>query len=101
MATKTPPRPAPRIAVSTDEPKKQQAKTGTANRLRHLRERGKRDGGMWLTLAEVARILDLSESGVHRHETAGRQISAEDAIRYAALYKVETHELFLRLPDNT
>ncbi len=106
MPTKTPPRSITTTTTSTgavvrgEEPRKQQPKTGTANRLRYLRERGKKDGRLWLTMAEVARMLNISESGVHRHETAGRQISAEDAVRYASLYKCETHELFLRLSDD-
>lgn len=64
------------------------------NRLRYLRERGKRDGGMWLTLEEAAKCMDLSTSAVHRHETNSRSLSEEDVEKYAQLYKVKTHQIF-------
>lgn len=64
------------------------------NRLRYLRERGKRDGGMWLTLAEAATCLGLSESTVSRHENNSRSLSEEDVAKYAQLYKVRSHQIF-------
>ena len=64
------------------------------NRLRYLRERGKRDGTMWLTLAEAAKCLDLAESTISRHENNERSLSEADVEKYAQLYKVRTHQIF-------
>lgn len=63
----------------------------TKNRLRELRKRSK------LTQMEVAKLLDLDLASISRHESGGRNLSPEMVKRYARLYKVETHELFLVL----
>ncbi len=74
------------------------SKQFTPNRLQQLRERGKRDGGLWLTLAEVSRVIGISESLAARHEctdaTRARPLTEEDVEAYARLYKVKTHQLF-------
>jgi transcriptional regulator with XRE-family HTH domain len=71
------------------------------NRLRYLRERGKREGTFWLTLAEAAKCLGISESAVHRHETNSRSLSEEDVEKYAQLYKVKSHQIFKGTTSNT
>lgn len=60
-----------------------------ANRLRELRNRSR------LTLQEVSIITGMNITTISRHESCGRKLS-EDAInKYAALYKVPTHQLFI------
>lgn len=61
------------------------------NRLRALRDRSR------LTQAEVAKLLDIDITTVNKHESGARVPEAETLQRYARLYKVETHELFLEL----
>ncbi len=59
------------------------------NRLRELRNRSR------LTLQEVSIITGMNITTISRHESRGRSLS-EDAIqKYAALYKVPTHQLFI------
>lgn len=58
------------------------------NCLRHQREKSR------LTIAEVAKLLGVTSGAVSRHESSSRSISDEMLKKYAALYKVETHELF-------
>lgn len=70
------------------------------NRLRYLRERGKRDGGLWLTIQEVARCLDIAQATVSRHENNERSLSEADVEKYAQLYKVQTHQIFKGLTDS-
>ncbi len=81
--------------------KKPKAKYPTGyvpNRLRQLRERHKDSGGFYLTIAEVAKLLNVSESTVARHESdtpsVTRGLNEADVIAYARIYKVQTHELF-------
>lgn len=59
------------------------------NRLRALRSESK------LTLAEVAKCLDLDLSTVSRHESGARGLTQEDIRAYAKLYKVESLSIFL------
>lgn len=70
------------------------------NRLRLLRERGRRNGGMWLTIEEAAKVLGLSLSAVSLHETNKRSLSEEDVVAYAKLYKVRPDQLFRGLTDS-
>jgi hypothetical protein len=68
------------------------------NRLAYLRERHRAKGGFWLTMAEVGKILGISEAAVSRHESrdarTARGLSHDDVLAYAKLYKVEPHEIF-------
>jgi transcriptional regulator with XRE-family HTH domain len=64
------------------------------NRLKYLRERGKKNGGLWLTLDEAAKVLGYSPSTVSRHENQSRSLSDEDVVNYSNLYKVRETELF-------
>jgi len=64
------------------------------NRLRELRLKSK------LTQEEVAKLLDIDHTTVSKHETLQRALGRREAIKYAQLYKVETHELFLELGDD-
>ena len=61
------------------------------NRLRELRDRSR------LTLEEVSMITGYSVPTISRHENCGRSLSEEAVMKYASLYKVQTHELFLEL----
>lgn len=70
------------------------------NRLQYLRERGRRNGGMWLTLEEAAKVLGYSPSTVSRHENNSRSLSDEDVVNYSRLYKVQPHKLFDGLTVN-
>jgi len=67
------------------------------NRLRQLRLGGKKKGGLWLTLEEVSKILDISLDHVSRHEQGIRGINEEQLQKYAQLYKVEPHRIFVGL----
>ena len=65
------------------------------NRLRELRDRSR------LTLQEVSILTGFSIPAISRHESGGRALSEEAILKYAALYKVNTHELFvLNLEDD-
>ena len=59
------------------------------NRLKELRDRSR------LTLQEVSIITGYSVPTISRHESGGRGLSEEAADKYAALYKVPTHQLFM------
>jgi transcriptional regulator with XRE-family HTH domain len=67
------------------------------NNLQKLRERHKRDGGFYLTLAEMATLMGIAESQVSRHESGQRGLSTEDANRYARILKVDPLEIFPHL----
>ncbi len=68
------------------------------NRLRELRERHKdKKGGLWLTTAEVAKILGIGEADVSRHENHVRALTDEHVILYSKLYKVRPDQLFANL----
>lgn len=59
------------------------------NRLRELRDRSR------LTLEEVSLITGISPAAISRHENGSRGLSEANILKYAALYKVNTHELFI------
>ena len=59
------------------------------NRLRELRDRSR------LTLDEVSILTGFSVPTISRHENGGRSLSEEAIAKYAALYKVPTHQLFM------
>lgn len=59
------------------------------NRLKELRDRSR------LTLQEVSILTGYSVPTISRHEGGGRALSEEAIIKYASLYKVNTHELFV------
>lgn len=63
------------------------------NRLKELRDRSR------LTLEEVSMITGYAVPTISRHENGGRALSEESITKYASLYKVQTHELFLKLED--
>lgn len=58
------------------------------NRLRELRDRSR------LTLQEVSILTGYSVPTISRHESGGRALSEEAIMKYSALYKVHTYELF-------
>lgn len=58
------------------------------NRLREYRDRAR------LTLDEVSILTGFSVPTISRHENGGRSLSEEAILKYAALYKVHTYELF-------
>jgi len=59
------------------------------NRLRELRDRSR------LTLEEVSILTGFNTTTISRHENGGRSLSEEAVQKYAALYKVPTHQLFM------
>ena len=63
------------------------------NRLRELRDRSR------LTLKEVSILTGFDVSTISRHESGDRSLSHDAAKKYAALYKVETYELFSKNLD--
>lgn len=60
-----------------------------ANRLEELRNRSR------LTQEEVSIITGFSIPTISRHENRTRSLSADVIKKYASLYKVETHEIFI------
>lgn len=63
--------------------------SATANRLKELRDRSR------LTLQEVSILTGFSVPAISRHENGGRSLSEDAIAKYAALYKVPTHQLFM------
>lgn len=63
--------------------------SASPNRLRELRDRSR------LTLQEVSLLTGYTISAVSRHENGGRSLSEEAIVKYANLYKVPTHQLFI------
>lgn len=59
------------------------------NRLRELRDRSR------LTLQEVSILTGFSIPTISRHENGGRSLSEEAILKYSALYKVPTHQIFI------
>lgn len=59
------------------------------NRLKELRDRSR------LTLQEVSILTGYSVPAVSRYESRGRSLSEEAISKFAALYKVPTHQLFV------
>lgn len=64
------------------------------NNLQRLRERHKRDGGFYLTLAEMARLMGFSEGHVSYQENAKRPLTDQDVIDYARILKVNPVKIF-------
>lgn len=58
------------------------------NKLREYRDRAR------LTLKEVSILTGFDVTTISKHESCDRRISKEAINKYAALYKVQTHELF-------
>jgi transcriptional regulator with XRE-family HTH domain len=59
------------------------------NRLKEYRDRAR------LTLQEVSLITGYDVTTICKHETAQRRLTEEAIEKYASLYKVKTHELFM------
>lgn len=59
------------------------------NRLRELRDRSR------LTLQEVSLLTGMSVAAISRHESRSRSMSEDAIAKYAAVYKVPTHHLFV------
>lgn len=59
------------------------------NRLKELRDRSR------LTMQEVSILTGFAIPTISRHESSGRALSEEAIRKYANLYKVQTHELFM------
>lgn len=59
-----------------------------ATRLTELRNRSR------LTLQEVSTLTGYSIPTISRHESGERGLSEEAILKYAALYKVHTYELY-------
>lgn len=59
------------------------------NRLKELRDRSR------LTLQEVSLITGFGVSTISRHESGERGLTEDAILKYAALYKVPTHQLFM------
>ena len=59
------------------------------NRLKELRDRSR------LTLQEVSIITGFGVSTISRHESGERGLTEDAILKYAALYKVPTHQLFM------
>lgn len=64
------------------------------NRLKELRDRSR------LTLEEVSIITGFGVTTISRHENGGRSLSETAIAKYAALYKVPTHQLFMEPSEN-
>jgi transcriptional regulator with XRE-family HTH domain len=79
------------IAISKGGIENMKDNSAPKNRLKELRDRSR------LTLEEVSMITGFSVPTISRHESGGRSLSEEAAIKYASLYKVQTHELFFEL----
>lgn len=59
------------------------------NRLRELRNRSR------LTMEEVGMITGYNITTISRHENGGRSLTEEAIAKYASLYKVPSHQLFV------
>lgn len=68
-------------------------KSAPKNRLKELRDRSR------LTLEEVSLITGFAVPSISRHESGERSLSEEAIMKYASLYKVQTHELFMAPED--
>lgn len=60
-----------------------------ANRLKELRDRSR------LTLPEVATLTGYDTTTISKYENRRRALTEEAIRKFAALYKVQTHELFV------
>ena len=63
------------------------------NRLREQRERSR------LTQEELAKLLDLDKTTVSKHECGINAMDHRTILRYARVFKIETHELFFKAPE--
>lgn len=59
------------------------------NNLKNLRTASK------LTQKEVAKLIDKDETLVSMHESGTRNLTQNDILAYAKIFKVQTHELFI------
>lgn len=59
------------------------------NRLKEYRDRAR------LTMQEVSILTGYDVTTICKHETSQRRLTEEAIDKYAALYKVKTHELFI------
>ncbi len=59
------------------------------NRLRGLRDRSR------LSLNEVSILTGFDPSTISKHENGSRRLTESAILKYAQLYKVETHEIFM------
>ena len=59
------------------------------NRLRDLRDRSR------LTLPEVSKLTGYDPTTISKYENRSRALTEEAIRKFAALYKVQTHELFV------
>lgn len=78
---------APLVQDTPNEPK------GTKNRIKELRIRSR------LTQKELGLLVGLEESSVSRHESGERPMSGDQIAKYAGIFKVQSHELFLEGED--
>lgn len=83
----------PKPGVLKLKEKKEVAMKAQENRLKELRDRSR------LTLEEVSLITGYAVPTISRHESGGRSLSEEAILKYASLYKVNTHELFMDPKD--
>lgn len=60
------------------------------NRLKELRDRSR------LTMEEVGMITGFSVATISRHESGARALSEGVIEKYSSLYKVPSHQLFMR-----
>lgn len=51
-----------------------------------------------LTQEELGKLMDLDHTTVSRHESGDRTPTTSEIVKYARIFKVETHELFM-LPE--
>lgn len=58
------------------------------NKLREYRDRSR------LTLNEVSVLTGYDPTTISKHENSNRALTEEAIRKYAALYKIQTHELF-------
>lgn len=62
-------------------------------RIKELREKQK------LTQKELGKLVDLDRTTVSKHEEGTRGIDSSTIKKYAEVFKIETHELFVN-PDD-
>lgn len=58
------------------------------NNLKKLRD------GSRLTLDEVSKLTGFDVTTISKHENSVRGLSEEAILKYARLYKIQTHEIF-------
>lgn len=85
-------RPVPVVSAS---PVLLEEAAGTNNRIKKLRQRSR------LTQKELALLVGLDETSVSRHESGHRALSADQIAKYASVFKVQSHELFIDVPNDS